>query len=219
MFSCEFATSFFKEHLWTKHVKALYTTEQLFQIISWIDRKTPVIEPFILSLQARRPAILIKKLNQVCFPEKYFRRALLRALIANTGWSFNLLGHIFFESCSVFLSSVFVFSCRICCSHFFSCHGRLFSLAVRFIFLLLASFLYVETNYTTISRNVPIRIKSWLNDKLTADSSSNGTKWSAKFTNKSSWRTLCLKREASKLRKVKSCSMLICIKYTLTDAS
>ena len=95
MFSYEFATSFFKEHLWTTRVNAVYTTEQLFQIISRIDRKTPVIEPFILSLQARRPAILIKKLNQVCFPEKYFRRALLRALIANTGWSFNLLGHIF----------------------------------------------------------------------------------------------------------------------------
>ena len=60
----------------------------------------------------------------------------------------------------------------------------------------LASFLYVKRNYETISEKVPIRVKSWPNDKLAAGSNSNGTKWSVKFTKKSSWQTLCEKIEA-----------------------
>ena len=60
----------------------------------------------------------------------------------------------------------------------------------------LASFLYVKRNYETISEKVPIRVKSWPNDKLAVGSNSNGIKWSIKFTKKSSWQTLREKMEA-----------------------
>ena len=70
VFSCEFANSFFIEHLWITRVKAVYTTEKdvlLFQRISQIDWKIPVIQSFILTLQARRPAILLKKTSSNMF--------------------------------------------------------------------------------------------------------------------------------------------------------
>ena len=89
---------------------------------------------------------------------------------------------------------------------FFSRLCRLSSDVDRSVFLLLASFLYVKRHCTAISGNVPIRIKSWPNDKLTADSSSNGTKWSVKLT-----KTIILVDTAWKNeeRKVGFCSILI----------
>ena len=74
MFSCEFANSFFIEHLWTTREKAVYTTEKtvlLFRRISQIDRKIPVIESFILTLQAKRPTILLKKTSSNMFSRKF----------------------------------------------------------------------------------------------------------------------------------------------------
>ena len=64
-------------------------------------------------------------------------------------------------------------------------------------------------NMTLSGRNYPIRTRSWPNDKLGAASSRNGTKWSVKFTNKSSWKTLREKREANKLRTIKFCCLLV----------
>ena len=84
--------------LWTTRVKAVYTTEKtvlLFRIISQIDRKIPMIESYILTLQARRPAILLKKTSSDMFSRKLdevFQKTFSQStsqrttsLIANTG--------------------------------------------------------------------------------------------------------------------------------------
>ena len=71
VFPYEIANSLFIEHLWTTYVKTVYITEQLFQRISQIDRKLPVLESFILLLQARKLAFLLKKISSNMLPCKF----------------------------------------------------------------------------------------------------------------------------------------------------
>ena len=171
MFSCEFTNSFFIKHLWITLIKAVYTTEQLFRRISQIDRKTPMIESFILPLQTRVLAILFKKLHQISFLVNFMklsRKIFWRStppehnLPANTGYSFERLGHIFRESFSVIWSSVLVFSSNFCnniavtfsvviCSYLVSLTDLFFYYWPRFCIW--------KRLYTAITVNLPIRIE------------------------------------------------------------